>query len=105
MTDDSARAFTFRKTAGSWKRGDFEEVATYAITGLSLKKVGEIWKVDSQDAGNLAVFKGLLEDCPQFASRVMNTMAPAFIRERFPDGFRGTIRQAVETARDGNGEE
>ena len=105
MIDDNERAFTFRKTTGSWKRGDFEEVATYAITGLTLIKVGEIWKVDPTNERNLATFKGLLEENPQFARRVMNTMAPAFIRERFPDGFHGTIRQAVETARNGNEEE
>jgi len=88
--------FKFVKTVG---KGDARKtVATYTITGLTLVRAGESWKIDPKNQANLASFKAAISDFPQFAGSMMNTMVPVFLRGKLPDGFRGTLRQAVETA-------
>jgi len=88
--------FKFVKTVG---KGDARKtVATYTITGLTLVRAGESWKIDPKNQANLASFKAAISDFPQFAGSMMNTMVPVFLRGKLPDGFRGTLRQAVEAA-------
>ena len=90
------RAFTFTKTKG--KGDDAEVIATFHLTGLKLKKVGDSMKIDPQDSGNIASFKAVIGDFPQFAGALLNTHMPVFLRGKLNDGFRGTLRQAVEAA-------
>lgn len=92
----SGREFTFSKTKG--KGDDATVVATFILTGLKLKPVGDSWKIDPQDSGNIATIKALIGDFPQFAGAMFNTYLPVFLRGKLNDGFRGTLRQAVETA-------
>ena len=88
--------FKFEKTVG---KGDAKKVIeTYTITGMNLIKAGESWKIDPRNQANLATFKGIIGDFPQFAGSLLNTMTPVFLRGKLPDGFRGTLRQAVEAA-------
>ena len=90
------RAFTFNKTKG---KGDSAEVvASFAITGLKLKKVGDSWKIDPADSGNVAALKAVIGDFPQFAGALLNTHMPVFLRGKLSDGFRGSLREAVEQA-------
>src|SRR6056297_1873448 len=98
VSDNAAQVFTITKTTGSVKKGDLKTVATYRVTGLNLRKVGEGYKIDPKNQANLATLKGLLGDFPQFAGSVLNTYVPVFLRGKLNDGFRGTLRQAVEAA-------
>lgn len=94
--------FKIERTSG---KGDAKKVIeTYTITGMNLIKAGESWKIDPRNQANLATFKGIIGDFPQFAGSLLNTMTPVFLRGKLPDGFRGTLRQAVEVACSGKAE-